>query len=258
MNTILNKLGRAYFLSISTLTPFQIDLLKIIALMTMITDHVNTIFLRPHNFYLYAIGRTAFPVFTLIWAKHTALRPERLTDSASRQWMWAIITQPVFWLAFRHTGQAWYSLNILFLFASCTQSFAWYHRYAWKGALMGIFLLMLLAWPLSKASYGVPGLVFASLSFAWFYFPTYTIRRFILPIWLLSLLSLNSFLELFNWPQGTLLFAIVPTLFFTWLATDTIRKFNPQRKGRFLPKRFFYYAYVGHLAVLVIISKFII
>ncbi|STT78428.1 type-F conjugative transfer system pilin acetylase TraX [Klebsiella pneumoniae] len=66
----------------------------------MIIDHTNTVFLSPALPVMYALGRMAFPLFTLIWAMNVQRTPERLQKRASRLWIWAVITQPVFSLAF--------------------------------------------------------------------------------------------------------------------------------------------------------------
>ena len=58
--------------------------------------------------------------------------PERLQKRANRLWIWAIITQPVFSLAFLH-HQPWWALNILFVFAGVTQLLALQYRHGRKG-----------------------------------------------------------------------------------------------------------------------------
>jgi hypothetical protein len=46
--------------------------------------------------------------------------PERLQVRANRLWIWAVITQPVFSLAFLD-HQPWWAMSILFVFAGVTQ-----------------------------------------------------------------------------------------------------------------------------------------
>nr|WP_318380872.1 TraX family protein [uncultured Enterobacter sp.] len=62
----------------------------------MLVDHINTLFLHPPAPELYALGRTAFPLFVLVWAINAGQRPERLQRRANRLWGWALLTQPVF------------------------------------------------------------------------------------------------------------------------------------------------------------------
>ncbi|EOC5728493.1 TraX family protein [Cronobacter turicensis] len=90
----------------------------------MLLDHFNTLFLSPLRPELYALGRAAFPLFSLIWAINVNRKPERLQFQANRLWLWAVVTQPVFMLAFRQLDP-WYALNILFVFAGTTQLLAW-------------------------------------------------------------------------------------------------------------------------------------
>ncbi|ELY4132910.1 hypothetical protein SMZ38_004123 [Cronobacter turicensis] len=52
----------------TVLNPAAVDLVKLLAMLTMLLDHFNTLFLSPLRPELYALGRTAFPLFSLIWA----------------------------------------------------------------------------------------------------------------------------------------------------------------------------------------------
>ncbi|OAT35091.1 TraX family plasmid conjugative transfer pilin acetylase [Enterobacter soli ATCC BAA-2102] len=53
-------------------------MVKVLALIAMLADHINTLFLMPPNPLLYAAGRMAFPLFTFMWAMNVQRRPERL------------------------------------------------------------------------------------------------------------------------------------------------------------------------------------
>jgi hypothetical protein len=54
--------------SVLALSPCGIDILKLLALMAMLLDHFNTLFMKTPEPLLYGIGRMAFPLFTLLWA----------------------------------------------------------------------------------------------------------------------------------------------------------------------------------------------
>ncbi|MXG37373.1 conjugal transfer protein TraX, partial [Escherichia coli] len=82
------------------LSPAALDMVKLLALLAMLIDHINTVFMTPAQPVMYALGRMAFPLFTLIWAMNVRRAPERLQVRANRLWIWAIITQPVFSLVF--------------------------------------------------------------------------------------------------------------------------------------------------------------
>ena len=120
----------------SQLSPAALDMVKLLALLAMIIDHINTVFLSPALPVMYALGRMAFPLFTLIWAMNVQRIPERLQKRASRLWIWAVITQPVFSLAFWH-HQPWWALNILFVFAGVTQLIALQYQHGLKGMFVG-------------------------------------------------------------------------------------------------------------------------
>lgn len=246
--------NRSLFSPLMTLSSGQTDLLKLIALLAMLTDHVNTVLLHGSQPLLYAVGRMAFPLFTMIWAMHAAASPLRLQGQATRLWLWAAGTQPVFWLAFSAGGQSWLALNILFLFAACTQALAWLTAYGTRGGLAGLTLLLALAWPLTPASYGVPGIVFACLTLLAFARPALAARSAFSGLWLLSVASLNGLDAIVAWPEGWLFYAALPAVVLPLVMTELAARINTIRSGRFLPKRFFYHAYAGHLLVLGLIS----
>lgn len=155
------------------------------------------------------------PLFTLIWAMNVQRTPERLQKRANRLWIWAIITQPVFSLAFLH-HQPWWALNILFVFAGVTQLLALQYRHGRKGMLAGYLILALMIWPLEPESYGLAGITLA-ISMA-------TLsgsgmpggKRMAVAGVVLSLICLNGLSHIPNLPAETLLLATLPTLVFPW------------------------------------------
>ena len=142
------------------LSPAALDWVKVLALLAMFVDHINTLFINPLSPLMYALGRMAFPLFTLIWAMNVHGSPGRLQHRANRLWIWALITQPAFMLAFRHQLPG-YALNILFVFAGVTQLLALQYRHGRKGMLAGYLILALMIWPLEPASYGLAGITLA-------------------------------------------------------------------------------------------------
>lgn len=233
----------------ATLSPGAMDRVKAVALLAMILDHINTIFLQPPRPELYAIGRMAFPLFLMIQAVNVRQRPERLQHRANRLWAWAIITQPVFALAF-HAAHPWYALNILFVFAAVTQLLALHHTCGRPGLFAGLILLALLVYPLSLASYGLQGVVLA-LSLAVFYSPqSERQRQGAALIAFLALCTLNGANHLTDKPADALLYAVLPTLLFPLLALSLAFRYQTADSPRFLPRRFFYLSYGGHLLLL--------
>lgn len=230
------------------LSPGAIDMAKLLALLAMIIDHANTIFLSPSRPELFAFGRMAFPLFALIWALNLHRQPSRLQARANRLWMWSFITQPVFWLAFReiHYG---YALNILFVFAGVTQLFAWAYRYQQRGVAAGTVLLCLLVWPLNFASYGPQGIIL-TLSLAVLFSPELRRWRALgLAGAIVALLMLNGMYRVAQQPLDTLTYYILPTLVLPFAGLYLAARLRPEGSPRFLPRQFFYYAYAGHLLI---------
>ncbi len=238
--------------TIPALNPWGTDLVKVIALVAMVIDHTNTVLLGTPQLELYALGRAAFPLFALIWAMNVCRDPERLQLRARRLWIWAVATQPVFTLTFQgHVP--WYALNILFVFAGVTQLLASFHSAGKRGALCGLVLLAIMVWPLTPASYGIPGLIL-SLSLAlWFALPAGTRRKMAGITAVVSLTMLNGMTHLVDAPAAALIFAVIPTILLPAVALNTVEKMQSGHTQRFMHRHFFYLAYAGHLLVLSLI-----
>lgn len=236
------------------LSPAALDMVKLLALLAMLIDHINTVFMTPAQPVMYALGRMAFPLFTLIWAMNVQRTPERLQVRANRLWRWAVITQPVFSLAFAH-HHPWWALNILFVFAGVTQLLALQYRFGKKGLMAGVLLLVVLVWPLSPASYGLAGMVLATGMVIATGGQTSAVQRTGVIVSGLSLCCLNGVSHLLSLPADTLLFATLPTLVFPIMAIYLSIQLCPEGCPRFMPRHFFYIAYAGHLLVLLILMQ---
>lgn len=228
------------------LSPGAIDTVKVVALVAMVIDHANTLFLNPSRPELFALGRMAFPLFAFIWALNVNKQPERLQARANRLWIWSLITQPAFYLAFQRIDP-WYAFNILFVFAGVTQLLAWAHRYREAGVAAGTVLLCALVWPLNFASYGPQGLVL-TLALAVTFSPA--LRRWhtlSLCAAAVALVMLNGMYRIAAQPLDTLIYYVLPTLLLPFAALWVIQRIKPDGSPRFMPSQFFYYAYAGHL-----------
>ncbi|HDR2863873.1 TPA: conjugal transfer protein TraX [Enterobacter asburiae] len=234
-----------------SLSPAALDMIKVLALCAMLIDHVNTLLLTPPEPLMYALGRMAFPLFTLIWAMNVQRTPERLQKRANRLWLWAVFTQPVFSLAFAG-HQPWWALNILFVFAGVTQLLALQYRYGMKGLAAGVLLLGGMVWPLQPASYGLAGLLLAG-GLVMVTGKTPGVQRTGIVLSVLSLCCLNGVSHLLSLPADTLLFATLPTLLFPLVAVSLSTRFSPPGTARFMPRHFFYIAYAGHLLILLVL-----
>ncbi|WP_369064297.1 TraX family protein [Enterobacter sp. MALB-1] len=237
----------------SRLSPAALDMVKLLALLAMLIDHINTVFLTPAQPVMYALGRMAFPLFTLIWAMNVQRTPERLQVRANRLWIWAVVTQPVFSLAFS-SHQPWWALNILFVFAGVTQLLALQYRHGRRGMTAGYLLLAFMIWPLEPASYGLAGIILAISMASVTGGSTPEVKRLAAFAAVLSLLCLNGVSHLLSLPAETLLLATLPTLVFPLMVVSFSSQFCPEDRQRFMPRHFFYVAYMGHLLVLLILQ----
>jgi type-F conjugative transfer system pilin acetylase TraX len=232
------------------MSPFSMDVLKCVALVAMLIDHMNDILLSPSSLLLYAVGRMAMPLFALIFAFNMAKQPGRAQELAKRQWKWAIITQPFFAFAF-YGHQSWYALNILFVFAVCSQLVAWVYprtQYCW---MKSIVLIAVFVWPLSLASYGLAGIAFVLISVLML--ANIKPGRLVLLLWVLSLIILNAASFMKAEIIEVVVFAIIPTLCLPLYMLTLIDSAKAKGK-RFLPRQSFYWLYCGHLMVLGVVS----
>ncbi|MBY4890583.1 TraX family protein [Pantoea sp. DY-15] len=255
MNTLLSSLRLpSPFEQVKSLSPLQADLIKTIALTAMLADHINTILLNGRSAFLYAFGHAAFPLFTILWAVNLPTDAEKLRKRAQRLWLWAVATQPVFWLAFMMNGQSWLALNILFAYAGCTQLLSWSARWGMSGVMAGIALLLLLAWPLTPASYGIPGLVFCLLCM----FVGSVIEaegsRLVLALVFMAMGWLNMPPIVTGWWEDAIVYDFLPTLVVPLLVIGAVSALPRASGTRLWPRRFFYHAYAGHLTLLGILA----
>lgn len=170
------------------LSALQRDVIRLVAFVTMVGDHLATAFQTDLPL-LNMAGRCAFPLFALVSGCNLAGKTIR-QRSLNRLWLMAVLAQPGYWLAFREAGLIWWQLNILFTFvvvmqvARFLQAATVLNGVAAFTALMGYL-------PLSSASYGIPGLLMlAGALLVW------QVRDSLQPgvfaIWLLLVALLNA------------------------------------------------------------------
>jgi hypothetical protein len=97
----------------------QIELLKIMALVTMIIDHIGYVFFPDGWFFaLRLIGRVSMPLFLLVIALRLAEKPARVDGYLQRLLLWGVISQYPYWFfSTGGEGQMWAQLNMLLTFA---------------------------------------------------------------------------------------------------------------------------------------------
>jgi type-F conjugative transfer system pilin acetylase TraX len=173
------------FLSIA---PLQRDVIKVIAFLAMVADHVATA-TGTGSPWFNLLGRCAFPLFALVCGCNLAGKKLR-QSGINRLWLMAVLAQPAFWLAFRGAGNQWWQLNILFCFALVLQLYQFLQRPgAVKGFLSGTCVAFYL--PLSTASYGWAGLVMMAIAImVWQVKSAYQVAVF--GLWLITVVMVNS------------------------------------------------------------------
>lgn len=219
-------------------TSFQLDVLKLIALIAMCLDHLNTA-LGWKSAELWMVGRMAFPLFALVWGYNVARRPI-YQASLNRLWLWAVIAQPAYWLALKGQGVTFFDLNILFAFAVAGQCVKgaqsrFVFPVVWAVVLLFGYL------PLSSMSYGLVGVVMLLASVGLFHFKQLERQWMMRGLWMVSVLVLNLSVGLIYAFAGLLLSLMV---WFAVIQTKTVQV------DRFMPRHFFPLAYTGHLSLI--------
>ncbi|EFD0614530.1 type-F conjugative transfer system pilin acetylase TraX [Escherichia coli] len=144
--------------NVQVLIPGQRDIIKTVALVLMVLDHINLIFQLKQE-WMFLAGRGAFPLFALVWGLNLSRHAHIRQPAINRLWGWGIIAQFAYYLA----GFPWYEGNILFAFAVAAQVLTWCEtRSGWRTA--AAILLMALWGPLSGTSYGIAGLLMLAVS----------------------------------------------------------------------------------------------
>ncbi|MEG1247662.1 MAG: type-F conjugative transfer system pilin acetylase TraX [Citrobacter sp.] len=153
------------FRGFPALSTRQGNVLKLVAFVAMVMDHLNTAS-GLNDTLLQAVGRLAFPLFALVWGSNIVRHP--VTQAGlNRLWLMALLAQPGFWLAFRDTGVQWWQVNILFTFAVMGQAVHFMQAPCNRTAF--VFLLALCLYiPVSGASYALRGLLLLMMSALFF------------------------------------------------------------------------------------------
>ena len=170
------------------LSALQRDVIRIVAFMAMVGDHIATAFQADLPL-LNMAGRCAFPLFALVSGCNLAGKTIR-QRSLNRLWLMALLAQLGYWLAFRDAGLVWWQLNILFTFAVVMQV----ARFLQTGTVLNgvaAFTALVGYLPLSSASYGIPGLLMlAGALLVWQVWDS--LRAALFAVWLLLVALLNA------------------------------------------------------------------
>ncbi|ECA0362720.1 type-F conjugative transfer system pilin acetylase TraX [Salmonella enterica subsp. enterica serovar Tchad] len=176
------------FWPVLNISALQRDVIRMVAFMAMVGDHIATAFLLEMPL-LNMAGRCAFPLFALVSGCNMAGKTLR-QHSLNRLWLMALLAQPGYWLAFREAGLMWWQLNILFAFAVVMQVTRFLQA---ATVLNGVaaFTALVGYLPLSSASYSIPGLLMlAGALLIWQVRDS--LRSALFAVWLLLVALLNA------------------------------------------------------------------
>ncbi|MFS9421549.1 type-F conjugative transfer system pilin acetylase TraX [Citrobacter sp. C411] len=223
-----------YVRPVLNLSALQRDVIRMVAFVAMVGDHIVTAFQAGLPL-LNMAGRCAFPLFALVSGCNLAGKTIR-QRSLNRLWLMAILAQPGYWLGFRDAGLVWWQLNILFTFAVVMQMARFMQT---TTVLSGVaaFAAMVGYLPLSSASYGIPGLLMlAGALLVWQV--RNTLRPALFAIWLLLVALLNA-------RHGDVM--MLSGVFLTLAVLFCVRSVVPASGGRLQAGRLFAPGYVIHL-----------
>ncbi|WP_096980363.1 conjugal transfer pilus acetylase TraX [Escherichia coli] len=219
-------------------SPGQRDIIKTVALVLMVLDHINLIFQLKQE-WMFLAGRGAFPLFALVWGRNLSRHAHIRKPALQRLWGWAIIAQFGYYMA----GFPWYEGNILFAFAVAAQVLRWGEAHSRRGAVAAILLAVL--WlPFSGTSYGIAGLLMLAVSHRLYRAEERTERLALVACLLAVIPALNL---------ATSDAAAVAGLVMTVLTVGLVSCAG-KSLPRFWPGDFFPTFYASHLAVLGVLA----
>lgn len=235
----VERLVEAARATVLPIHPLQIDVLKLIACVCMLIDHINTCLYDRASVWAWLIGRLAFPLFGLTFV--LTLTPESALRVAKRTALAGILVQPIYALAFSHTGfSPWWAGNILFSFAAAAYVIKLVNSPTWPSIVGAVLVMALTSVTQAPSSFGLAGIVFMLMM--WF-----LLRHITTPLPASVLTAVLLGLDL-----GT---ALVPALMSMALAllirlSIGLRSLPPRRLLRARSTLLFYAAHLLVIAVL--------
>lgn len=217
--------------------------LKIIAILSMLVDHVGYVFF-PEQMGWRVIGRLAFPIFAFLIAEGFQ-KSSNCNKYLVRLFLFALISEIPFDWAFNGEPVVWTHQNVLFTFSLAIIGLLVYQRLQSKigeSAWLVAGLIALLG-DIGHTDYGFIGIV---MVYAFYFFRQSFTKQAVAVIVLNLFFCINSGLlshiSIYTTIQLVANFSLVPIYFYN------------QQKGPSL-KYFFYLFYPGHLALLAFITQ---
>lgn len=211
------------------------DILKVIAIITMLLDHIGLVFF-PQLAFLRIIGRIAFPIFAYqltIGYRHTSNKRRYM----SRLWIFAIISQIPYTLLFDT-----FDFNIMFTLLLSIVLMDQVTKGRWMWVFVGLAVVTIPEYipNIPEFDYHWYGIL-APLLFHWFY---HSKEKALISQVLLVL----AYIALGNWTVQV--FALLGVLICLYLPKDAFKVH--------LNKYFFYWFYPAHLLILFVALQIVI
>ena len=218
-----------------------IFLIKIIACVTMVLDHIKYALPNTNNFFTVYLGRISFPLFAFLLTEgyiHTS----NLKKYYLRLLIFAIISQIPF-VFFRKLVGDWKMLNIMFTLLLGLISITIYDKEKRKYISIPIVILIAFLGKVLKVDYGWYGVTLVFLLYI------LKNKKYLIPISYLFLLIIYYYSRVgsFNFQNK-----IVLNMFFSWSSVFIILAYNG-KEGKKI-KYFYYLFYPVHMILLYLIS----
>lgn len=241
----IERLVEAARATVLPIHPLQIDVLKLIACICMLIDHINTCLYDRASVWAWLIGRLAFPLFGLTFV--LTLKAHKAMATAKRLFIWAICTQPVYALAFANTGfSPWWAGNILFSFAAVAYLVGLAQAPSPANVAKGLVVFLVASIIQAPSSFGAAGLVFPLA----LHCSGHKASR-AAAVWaslvIISFLALNPSL---SYAAGMLLVVLVSLV----RSSSVVCHMN---RARVVGRPWSLWYYVGHLSLLLVMKSFL-
>ncbi|MFZ5456267.1 MAG: TraX family protein [Pseudomonadota bacterium] len=225
--------ARATVLPIHSL---QIDVLKLIACICMLIDHINTCLYDRASVWAWLIGRLAFPLFGLTFVltltQTNALRTAKRTAAAG------VLVQPIYAIAFADAGfSPWWAGNILISFAVVAYLVEQVKSPTPKGIAQAFALIALASIVQAPSSFGLAGIAFM--------LALWVMLQGVVP-WIAAAVAAVAFLNV-NPGAPALSVSTAVALVLILGASGALRAWRPRR---WLHPRATLWFYAGHLALM--------
>jgi hypothetical protein len=221
------------------LLPHQLELLKYLALVFMLLDHINTIIFNREIDWLFTAGRMAFPLFCFVAAYNYEYHARHASAWLRRLVLFALLTQPIYMWAFNDwQGNIFFTLllglSLVLVFDRLIGRDSPHKKSGKSYVLLGLYFVAVMGCA-ALVNYFQAGILAIPLLVAWLR----TRRDGILFLVLVNFIVANIFLY-----EGLFAVLALGLVFMSvWLDWRVPR----------LPRWFYYWFYPAHLVILKLI-----